>query len=74
MIQPLSWGKEVALNIISSGHYCIPIDKTEKVQTIEVNAVKLDEMNIKDLKSTMLKLHQFAPPNPKMTGCTAEGR
>ena len=59
-------GKEVALNMTSSGHYCIPIDKTETVQTIEVNAVKLDEMNIKELKSTMFKLHcQFEPPPQK---------
>jgi hypothetical protein len=35
-------GKEVALNITSSGHYCIPIDKTETVN--EVHAVKLEEM------------------------------
>jgi hypothetical protein len=34
-------GKEVALNITSSGHYCIPIDKTETVH--EVHAVKLEE-------------------------------
>lgn len=26
-------GKEVALNLTSSGHYCIPIDKTETVST-----------------------------------------
>ena len=24
-------GKEVALNLTSSGHYCIPIDKSEEV-------------------------------------------
>jgi hypothetical protein len=37
-------GKEVALNITSSGHYCIPIDKTETVH--EVHAVKLEEMTL----------------------------
>ena len=43
-------GKVVVLNITSYEHYCIPIDKTETVQTIEVKAVKLDAMNTKDLR------------------------
>lgn len=59
-------GKEVALNLTSSGHYCIPIDKTETVSTQEVNSVKLEELNILDRKSALLKLHcQFAHPPKK---------
>ena len=46
-------GKEVALNITSSGHYCIPIDKTETVN--EVHAVKLEEMIQDEQKSALLK-------------------
>ena len=37
-------GKEVALNLTSSGHYCIPINKTETLNVQEVNAVKLEDM------------------------------
>lgn len=59
-------GKEVALNLTSSGHYCIPIDKTETVSTQEVNSVKLEELNILDRKSALPKLHcQFAHPPKK---------
>ena len=59
-------GKEVALNLTSSGHYCIPIDKTETVQAHEVNAVKLEDMDISDRKSALLKLHrQFAHPTKR---------
>ena len=57
-------GKEVTLNITSSGHYCIPIDKTETVH--EVHAVKLEEMTQDEQKSALLKLHQqFAHPPKK---------
>jgi hypothetical protein len=59
-------GKEVALNITSSGHYCIPIDKTETVHVNEVHAVKLEEMTRDEQKSALLKLHQqFAHPPKK---------
>ena len=33
--------KEVALNLTTSGHYCIPIDKSEEVTVESVYAVKL---------------------------------
>lgn len=59
-------GKDVALNLTSSGHYCIPIDKTETVQVQEVNTVKLEEMSAESRRSTLLKLHrQFAHPPKK---------
>ncbi|CAC5360727.1 unnamed protein product [Mytilus coruscus] len=35
--------KEVSLNLTSSGHYCIPIDKTEMLKVEEVNAFSIDE-------------------------------
>ena len=38
-------GKEVALNLTTSGHYCIPIDKSEEVPVESVCAVKLDSLN-----------------------------
>ncbi|CAG2204921.1 unnamed protein product [Mytilus edulis] len=38
-------GKEVSLNLTSSGHYCIPIDKTETLKVEEVTAVRLDELS-----------------------------
>ena len=54
-------GKEVALNLTTSGHYCIPIDKSEEVPVESVCAVKLDALNRQDRFKTLLKLHrQFA--------------
>lgn len=59
-------GKEVALNLTASGHYCIPIDKTQTLPVNEVNAVKLEELSDDKRKSTLLKLHrQFAHPPKK---------
>ncbi|MCG7877703.1 MAG: transposase [Candidatus Thiodiazotropha endolucinida] len=59
-------GKEVALNLTSSGHYCIPIDKSEEVSVENVCAVNLDALNRKDRYKTLLKLHrQFAHPPMK---------
>ncbi|CAG2239162.1 unnamed protein product [Mytilus edulis] len=59
-------GKEVSLNLTSSGHYCIPIDKTETLKVEEVNAVRLDELNVEKRKTALLKLHrQFAHPPKK---------
>ena len=50
-------GKEVALNLTMSGHYCIPTDKSEEVPVESVCAVKLRF-------KTLLKLHrQFAHPH-----------
>ena len=56
-------GKEVTLNLTSSGHYCIPIDKSEEVPMESVCAVNLDVLNRKDRYKTLLKLNrQFAHP------------
>ena len=38
-------GKEVALNLTTSGQYCIPIDKSEEVPIENICAVHLDSMN-----------------------------
>ena len=59
-------GKEEALNLTSSGHYCIPIDKSEEVPVESVSAVNLDVLNRKDRYKILLKLHrQFAHPPMK---------
>ena len=56
-------GQDVALNFTTSGHYCIPIDKSETVPVEEVNLVKLEELEPEKLMSALLKLHQqFAHP------------
>lgn len=38
-------GTEVALNLTTSGHYCIPIDKTVEVHVERVCAVDLENLN-----------------------------
>ena len=54
-------GKEVALNLTTSGHHCIPKDKSEEVSVESVCAVKLDALNRQDTTihyiKTLLKLH-----------------
>ena len=56
-------GKEVALNLTTSGHYCIPIGKPEEVPVENVCAVNLDILSKQDRIKTLLKLHrQFAHP------------
>ena len=56
-------GKEVALNLTTSGHYCIPIDKSEEVSVENVCAVNLEILSKQDRIKTLLKLHrQFAHP------------
>ena len=50
-------GKGAALNLTISGHYCIPIDKTEEVPVEIVCAVRLQELNKQDRYNTLLKLH-----------------
>ena len=51
-------GKEVALNLTTSGHYCIPIDKSEEVPVENVCAVNLDILSKQDRIKTLLKLHR----------------
>jgi len=59
-------GQEVALNLTSSGHYCIPIDKSVEVPVESVCAVSLDVLSQNDRQKTLLKLHrQFARPSKK---------
>ncbi|XP_053390667.1 uncharacterized protein LOC128553511 [Mercenaria mercenaria] len=59
-------GQEVALNLTTSGHYCIPIDKTVEVSVEKVCAVKLENLNAQERYKTLLKLHrQFAHPAKK---------
>ena len=57
------FGKEINLNLTTSGHYCIPIDKSEEVPVENVCAVNLDILNKQDRFKTLVKLHrQFAHP------------
>ena len=59
-------GKDVSLNLTTSGHYCIPIDKAEEVAVEAVCAVRLDVLSKQDQYKTVLKLHrQFAHPTKK---------
>ena len=59
-------GRGVALNLTSSGHYCIPIDKTEEVPVEDVCAVWLQELTRQERYKILLKLHrQFAHPPKK---------
>ena len=50
--------KEVALNLTTSGHYCIPIDKSEEVPVEKACAVNLDILSKQDRIKTLLKLHR----------------
>ena len=57
------FGKDVSLNLTTSGHYCIPIDRMEEIPVEEVFSVKLEEMDSKNRYKTLVKLHrQFAHP------------
>ena len=59
-------GKEVVLNLTTSGHYCIPIDKTEEVPVENVCTIQLENLNKQERYKTLLKLHrQFAHPTKK---------
>lgn len=59
-------GKTMNLNVTSSGHYCIPIDKAEMIPVEEVCSVRIDDVDPKKRYSTLLKLHrQFAHPPKK---------
>ena len=48
-------GKGVALNLTTSGHYCIPIDKTEEVPVESVCVVRLQELTKEERFKTLLK-------------------
>ena len=54
------------MNLTTSGHYCIPIDRAEKIPVQKVFSVDLEEMASKDSYKTLFKLHrQFAHPPMK---------
>ena len=36
--------KDIALNLTTSGHYCIPIDRADKIPVQKVFSVDLEEM------------------------------
>ena len=56
-------GRKVCLNYTSSGHYCIPIDKTRNIQASEVLAVQLEKLDDRSRFAALRKLHrQFAHP------------
>lgn len=57
------FGPEVPLNFTLSGHYCIPVIKTEDVQ-VKVCNVVLSELQPPERKKALLKLHkQCAHPS-----------
>ena len=59
-------GQDVALNLISSGHYCTPIDKTENILVEAVCAVKLYNISEAERQNVLLKLHrQLAHPSKR---------
>ena len=60
------FGQDVALNLISFGHYCTPIDKTENIPVEAVCAVKLGNISEAERQNVLLKLHgQFAHPSKR---------
>ena len=48
-------GKDVALNLATSGHYYIPIDKSEEVPVETVCAVRPDDLSEQERYKTLLK-------------------
>ena len=60
------FGQDVDLNITSFGHYCIRIDKTEKIPVETVCAVNLDDIGENERYKILPKLHrQFAHPSKR---------
>ena len=58
--------KDIALNLTTSGHYCIPIDRAEKIPVQKVFSIDLEKIASKDRYKTLFKLHrQFAHPHIK---------
>ena len=52
------FGKDVALNLTTSGQYCIPIYTTEEIAVEGLLSVKLDDMDRKEKYTTLNKLSQ----------------
>ena len=60
------FGKGMALNMTSSGHYCVPIDKVDSVDVENVCAVNMEELTNPERIKVLSKLHrQFAHPPEK---------
>ena len=58
--------KDIALNLTTSGHYCIPIDRAGKIPVQKVFSVDLEEIPSKYRYKILFKLHrQFAHPPMK---------
>ena len=58
--------KDIAFNLTTSGHYCIPIDRAGKIPVQKVFSVDIEEMASKDRYKTLFRLHrQFAHPPMK---------
>lgn len=56
------FGKSVSLNLTSSGHYCVPIDRLDEIREESVCAV-LSDVSSAEQRKILLKLHrQFAHP------------
>ena len=72
------FGQDVALNLTTSGHYCIPIDKTEKIPVETVCAVKLDDISEAERHKVLLKLQTICTSIQEEThsfvkGCRSMG-
>ena len=57
------FGKDIALTLTNSEHYCIPIDKAEKITVAEVFSTQLEKIDSKDKYKALLR--QFAHPSMK---------
>ena len=68
------FGTEVPLNFTSSGHYCIPIGKTDEIRVQEVCNVVLSDVMPEERKKILQKLHkQFAHPSmPRLKALMAD--
>ena len=53
-----NFDKDIALNLTTSGHYCIPIDRAEKIPFQKVFSVDLEEMANKGRYKTRFKLNK----------------
>ncbi|KAK6191181.1 hypothetical protein SNE40_002919 [Patella caerulea] len=62
----LIYGNKVNLDLTSSGHYCVPIDRNGVIPVHEICSVQLENNSPKERYNILLKLHrQFAHPPMK---------